>query len=182
MAIEIAPGVLQVDTLLGGWAEITAGYLVTGTAPILVETGSQTSVPALLAALEDLGVAADELAGIAVTHIHLDHAGGVGDVAAAFPNATIYVHERGARHLVDPTKLVDSAALVYGELLDSLSRLGDLVGVALEERRPHGVRTEGRELEVDDVAQESIGDLEQDARAVPGVRLGTRRAAVVEVA
>jgi glyoxylase-like metal-dependent hydrolase (beta-lactamase superfamily II) len=120
MAIEIAPGVLQVDTLLGGWAEVTAGYLVTGTAPVLVETGSQTSVPALLAALDDLGVAPDELAGIAITHIHLDHAGGVGDVAAAFPKATVYVHEKGARHLVDPTKLVDSAALVYGDLLDSL--------------------------------------------------------------
>jgi glyoxylase-like metal-dependent hydrolase (beta-lactamase superfamily II) len=120
MAIEIAPGVLQVDTLLGGWAEVTAGYLVTGSAPVLVETGSQTSVPALLDALDGLGVAPEDLAGIAVTHIHLDHAGGVGDVAAAFPKATVYVHEKGARHLVDPTKLVDSAALVYGDLLDSL--------------------------------------------------------------
>ncbi|HMG45822.1 MAG TPA: MBL fold metallo-hydrolase [Acidimicrobiales bacterium] len=117
---EIAPGVLQIDTLLGGWQHVTAGYLVTGAAPVLVETGSQTSVPALLAALDDLGVAADDLAGVAVTHIHLDHAGGVGDVAAAFPRATVYVHEKGARHLADPTRLVDSAALVYGDLLDSL--------------------------------------------------------------
>jgi glyoxylase-like metal-dependent hydrolase (beta-lactamase superfamily II) len=117
---EIAPGVLQIDTLLGGWQQVTAGYLVTGDAPVLVETGSQTSVPSLLTALADLGVDAGELAGVAVTHIHLDHAGGVGDVAAAFPNATIYVHERGARHLVDPTKLVNSAAMVYGDLLDSL--------------------------------------------------------------
>jgi len=117
---EIAPGVLEIDTLLGGWERITAGYLVTGDAPVLVETGSQTSVPALLAALGDLGVDPAGLAGIAVTHIHLDHAGGVGDVAAAFPNAIVYVHERGARHLVDPTKLVGSAAQVYGDLLDTL--------------------------------------------------------------
>src|SRR5690606_32259078 len=117
---EIAPGVLQIDTLLGGWHQVTAGYLVTGDAPVLVETGSQTSVPHLLAALAELGVDPGELAGVAVTHIHLDHAGGVGDVAAAFPEATIYVHERGARHLVDPTRLVSSAAMVYGDLLDSL--------------------------------------------------------------
>src|SRR5512133_2882308 len=111
MHTEIAPGVLQIDTLLGGWQQVTAGYLV---------TGSQTSVPALLAGLGELGVDGGELAGVAVTHIHLDHAGGVGDVAGAFPRATIYVHERGARHLIDPTRLVDSAARVYGDLLDSL--------------------------------------------------------------
>ena len=120
MATELAPGVLEIDTLLGGWERVTAGYLVTGPAPVLVETGSQSSVPQLLAALEALGVSADELAGIAVTHIHLDHAGGVGDVARAFPNATVYVHEKGARHLVDPERLVRSAAMVYGDLLDSL--------------------------------------------------------------
>jgi glyoxylase-like metal-dependent hydrolase (beta-lactamase superfamily II) len=120
MHTEIAPGVIQIDTLLGGWHQVTAGYLVTGDAPVLVETGSQTSVPHLLAALAELGVDPGELAGVAVTHIHLDHAGGVGDVAAAFPQATVYVHERGARHLVDPAKLVSSAAMVYGDRLDSL--------------------------------------------------------------
>ena len=120
MTTEIAPGVIQIDTQLGGWEHVTAGYLVTGDAPVLVETGSQTSVPALLAALDDLGIGADDLAGVAVTHIHLDHAGGVGDVAAAFPQATVYVHEKGARHLADPTRLVNSAAQVYGDMLDSL--------------------------------------------------------------
>jgi glyoxylase-like metal-dependent hydrolase (beta-lactamase superfamily II) len=111
---------VQVDTLLGGWERVTAGYLVEGEAPVLVETGAQRSVPALLAALEGLGVGPRDLAGVAVTHIHLDHAGGVGDVAAAFPEATVYVHELGARHLADPTRLVASAARVYGDLLDGL--------------------------------------------------------------
>jgi glyoxylase-like metal-dependent hydrolase (beta-lactamase superfamily II) len=117
---QIAPGVIEIDTLLGGWERITAGYLVEGPRPVLVETGSQSSVPALLRALEELGVGGADLAGVAVTHIHLDHAGGVGDVARAFPSATIYVHERGARHLVDPSRLIDSASRVYGPLLDSL--------------------------------------------------------------
>ena len=116
----IAPGVLEIDTMLGGWEKVTAGYLVEGPAPVLIETGSQTSVPVMLAALNQIGVGPEELAGVAVTHIHLDHAGGVGDVARAFPSATVYVHEKGARHLADPTRLVDSAARVYGPLLDSL--------------------------------------------------------------
>jgi glyoxylase-like metal-dependent hydrolase (beta-lactamase superfamily II) len=120
MATYIGPGVLEIDTLLGGWSRVTAGYLIEGPAPVLVETGSQSSVPALLKALADHGVAAGDLAGVAVTHIHLDHAGGVGDVARAFPKATVYVHEKGARHLIDPERLVRSAAMVYGDLLDSL--------------------------------------------------------------
>jgi glyoxylase-like metal-dependent hydrolase (beta-lactamase superfamily II) len=116
----IAPGVLEIDTLLGGWERVTAGYLIEGPAPVLIETGSQSSVPVLLAALAEVGVGPEDLAGIAVTHIHLDHAGGVGDVARAFPSATVYVHEKGARHLADPSRLIDSAARVYGPLLDSL--------------------------------------------------------------
>ena len=116
----IGPGVWEIDTLLGGWERVTAGYLIEGPQPVLVETGSQSSVATLLAALQAHGVGANDLAGVAVTHIHLDHAGGVGDVARAFPRATVYVHERGARHLADPDRLVRSAATVYGDLLDSL--------------------------------------------------------------
>jgi glyoxylase-like metal-dependent hydrolase (beta-lactamase superfamily II) len=117
---RLADGVLELDTLLGGWERVTAGYLLEGPRPVLVETGAQSSVGVLLASLASIGLGPLDLAGVVVTHIHLDHAGGVGDVAAAFPNATVYVHEKGARHLADPTRLVASAALVYGDLLDSL--------------------------------------------------------------
>ncbi len=120
MTAAIAPGVLEIDTMLGGWHRVTAGYLIEGESPVLVETGSQSSVPVLLEALDGLGLGPGDLAGVVVTHIHLDHAGGVGDVARAFPGATVYVHEKGARHLVDPTRLVSSASRVYGPLLDSL--------------------------------------------------------------
>ena len=99
---------------------MTAGWLLGGPEPILVETGSQSSVPVVLEALGGLGLGARDLAAIVVTHIHLDHAGGVGDLARAFPNATVYVHPEGARHLVDPSRLIASAARVYGDTLDSL--------------------------------------------------------------
>src|SRR5438270_791414 len=81
VATVIGPGVVEIDTLLGGWARVTAGYLIQGPAPVLIETGSQSSVPALLDALQALGIGPADLAGVAVTHIHLDHAGGVGDAA-----------------------------------------------------------------------------------------------------
>jgi glyoxylase-like metal-dependent hydrolase (beta-lactamase superfamily II) len=116
----VAEGVIELDTLLGGWHQVTAGYLIEGDAPVLVETGSQSSIPVLLAELDAVGLGPSDLAGVVVTHIHLDHAGGVGDVARAFPKATVYVHEKGARHLADPARLIDSAARVYGPLLDSL--------------------------------------------------------------
>jgi glyoxylase-like metal-dependent hydrolase (beta-lactamase superfamily II) len=113
-------GLHQIDTLLGGWERVTAGWLVGDGAPVLVETGSQTSVPVVRAALAGLGVGPGDLAGIVVTHVHLDHAGGVGDLARAFPQATVYVHPAGAPHLADPSRLVASAGRVYGELLDGL--------------------------------------------------------------
>jgi len=117
---SIAPGIKQLDTLLGGMRRMTAGFLIEGTQPALVETGSQTSVAAVRDALHGAGVDAGALRWIIVTHIHLDHAGGVGDLAAAFPGAAVVVHERGARHLIDPSRLIDSAARVYGPLLDGL--------------------------------------------------------------
>ncbi len=113
--MEVASGITMFDTLLGGWEGITASYLVSGTRPALVETGAQTSVPAVLRALDAMSLGPDDLAWIVVTHVHLDHCGGVGDLALAFPRATIVVHLRGAPHLAEPSRLVAASAAVYGE-------------------------------------------------------------------
>lgn len=117
---EIASGIKQLDTFLGGLSHLTAGFLVEGPQPALIETGSQTSAKTVIDELNAAGVDPKSLRWLVVTHIHLDHAGAVGDVAAAFPNATIVVHEKGARHLIDPSRLIDSASRVYGPLLDSV--------------------------------------------------------------
>ena len=116
----IAPGIRQIDTLLGGWDRVTAGFLIEGEQPALVETGARSSVSSVRAALSAAGLGPEDLRWIVLTHIHLDHAGGVGDLALAFPGATVVVHERGARHLVDPSRLIASAERVYGDLLDGL--------------------------------------------------------------
>jgi glyoxylase-like metal-dependent hydrolase (beta-lactamase superfamily II) len=118
--VDLGDEVWLVDTRMGGFTDITAGYLVRGERPCLVETGAATSAAAVVAALDELGVGADDLATIVVTHIHLDHAGGVGDLAAAFPRAEVVVHEAGARHLADPSRLMASAARVFGPVLDEL--------------------------------------------------------------
>jgi glyoxylase-like metal-dependent hydrolase (beta-lactamase superfamily II) len=112
---EAAPGVLGIDTRMTGRAMVTSAYLVTAGEPALIETGPTTSVDAVTLGLRTLGIEERDLAHIVVTHIHLDHAGGVGTLAARFPKATVWVHERGAPHLQDPSRLMASAARVYGE-------------------------------------------------------------------
>src|SRR5712691_10560254 len=112
--------VFQIDTRMAGYEGITAGYLIRSDRPCLVETGTAPSAPVVADALTELGVGSQDLATIVVTHIHLDHAGGVGDLAKTYPNADVVVHERGARHLADPSRLMASARMVYGDDLDDL--------------------------------------------------------------
>ena len=115
VTFEVADGVTAIDTFMGGRARYTAGYLLDALEPTLVETGPGTSVEAVTRSLEALGVDPTELAHVVVTHIHLDHAGGVGALSERYANATIWVHERGAPHLADPSRLVASATRVWGE-------------------------------------------------------------------
>ncbi|GLW08386.1 MBL fold hydrolase [Microtetraspora sp. NBRC 13810] len=112
--------VYEIDTRMAGYTGITAGYAILGDRPCLVETGTSTSAPVVRDALASLGVGPDDLATVVVTHIHLDHAGGVGDIARFFPSAEIVVHEKGARHLADPSRLMASAKMVWGDRLDTL--------------------------------------------------------------
>ena len=110
----------EIETRMAGYDGITAGYLIRSDRPCLVETGTAPSAPVVRDALASLGVGPGDLATVVVTHIHLDHAGGVGDIAALYPQAEIVVHERGARHLADPARLMASARQVYGKALDRL--------------------------------------------------------------
>ena len=96
-----------------------------------VDTGTNHSVPRLLAALAAAGLTPEAVDYVIATHVHLDHAGGVGLLMRALPSARLVVHPLGARHLVNPAQLIASACRVYGE--DEVTRsYGDVVGVAAE--------------------------------------------------
>ncbi|MCA1689376.1 MAG: MBL fold metallo-hydrolase [Actinobacteria bacterium] len=82
---------------------------------VIVDPGPTSSLAGLLAGLGDVRPRA-----LALTHIHLDHAGAAGTLARRWPDLEVWVHERGARHLVDPTKLLASARRLYGEDMDRL--------------------------------------------------------------
>ncbi|MFC3518555.1 MBL fold metallo-hydrolase [Streptomonospora nanhaiensis] len=116
--------IFAIDTRMAGYPGITSSYLIRTERPCVVEVGTAGSAPVLRDALAALGIGPEDLATVVVTHIHLDHAGGVGDIATMFPNAEIVVHERGARHLADPARLMRSARMVWGDKLDLL--FGDL--------------------------------------------------------
>lgn len=79
-----------------------------------VDTGTHFALPRLLGALEALGLPREAVDWVIPTHVHLDHAGGAGSLMAALPNATMLVHPRGERHMVDPSALWDGATAVYG--------------------------------------------------------------------
>jgi len=118
--VDLGQDVYSLDTRMSGYSGITSGYLIRTDRPCLVETGTATSAPVVRDALATLGIGPDDLATIVVTHIHLDHAGGVGDLAQLYPKAEVVVHERGARHLVDPERLMTSARRVFGRVLDDV--------------------------------------------------------------
>jgi glyoxylase-like metal-dependent hydrolase (beta-lactamase superfamily II) len=80
-----------------------------------VDTGSNASLPRAERALAELGLAPEAVDYVILTHIHLDHAGGAGALMAAFPNARLVVHPRGARHMIDPGKLMAATEEVYGK-------------------------------------------------------------------
>jgi glyoxylase-like metal-dependent hydrolase (beta-lactamase superfamily II) len=83
---------------------------------VLVDPGPSTGLPALLEALgEDYRPRA-----LLLTHIHLDHAGASGSLVRRWPELEVYVHERGARHMIDPSRLIDSATRLYGDDMDRL--------------------------------------------------------------
>ncbi|MGH8903096.1 MAG: MBL fold metallo-hydrolase [Egibacteraceae bacterium] len=127
-------GVHAVDTRTAGLTKVTAGYLIDAPRPTLIECGPARSIGNVVEALASAGIGPSDLAYLVLSHIHLDHAGGAGDLAKALPSATVIVSEVGARHLIDPERLNASARRVYGdELMDVV--FGDCTPIEAERVR-----------------------------------------------
>ena len=126
--VELGQGRQMLDLHFRDHEGLIAAFLVPGEDGwTLLETGPTTCRPSLLAALPAAGVDPTEVRRVLVSHIHLDHAGGVGALARSLPRATFYVHERGVKHLVDPSRLIASARRAWGPAADPL--WGEIVPV-----------------------------------------------------
>lgn len=97
-----------------------ASYVVMGPEPTVVDPGPSTSLTALLAGLARLDIGPHDLRHVALTHVHLDHAGATGHLLRVFPDAVVHVHADGAPHMVDPTRLVASTRRTFGDAHDRL--------------------------------------------------------------
>ena len=132
---EAGGGVHTIDT---GFVRdrFDAAYLIVrGGRAAYVDTGTNFALPRLLGALDALGLKREAVDWVIPTHVHLDHAGGVGALMRELPRATVLVHPRGLRHLVDPTALYEGALAVYGP--EEMARsYGQLVPVPAERVQP----------------------------------------------
>src|SRR5271154_3444653 len=112
---RVGEGVFAVDTEYMRPRLDASHLIVDGGRAAFVDTGTYFSIPNLLSALAAQDVDAADVEYIFLTHIHLDHAGGAGRLAAALPRAQVLVHPRGASHMINPARLIAATKAVYGE-------------------------------------------------------------------
>ncbi|ELY46847.1 MBL fold metallo-hydrolase [Natronorubrum tibetense] len=143
-----------IDTGMYDTPEYGAAYILDDERPAVVETGLGTNHELILEALDELGIEREDLEVIAVTHIHLDHAGGAGFLAEACPNADVYVPAAGAGLLIDPERLVAGTKAAVGEQWEYYV-----------EPRP---LDEERVVEIEDGDVVDLGDHELHVHATPG--------------
>lgn len=134
----------------GGHGVIATAVIPVGGGVVLVDPGPTSCLPALERGLAALHHSLDDVRGLLLTHIHLDHAGAAGTIARRVPGVPVYVHEIGARHLASPEKLLASATRLYGDAMDQL--WGEFLAVPGSSLRPltggESLALDGRRFEV----------------------------------
>jgi glyoxylase-like metal-dependent hydrolase (beta-lactamase superfamily II) len=148
---NIAPKTTLLDVEYLGNPKVIAACLIEGEGSVaLVDPGPTSALPTLRKKLDQLGLGVAGLDTILLTHIHLDHAGATGTLVRENPRIRVYVHERGAPHMVNPSRLLESAQRLYGAEMDRL--WGEFLPVPLANITALGggerLNIGGRELEV----------------------------------
>jgi glyoxylase-like metal-dependent hydrolase (beta-lactamase superfamily II) len=108
-----------IDLLFRGSPRVIATAVLQGSDGVtLIDPGPTSCLPSLEAGLNERGLALRDVRSLLLTHIHLDHAGAAGTIVERVPPVRVYVHERGAPHMIDPSKLIASAKRLWGERMD----------------------------------------------------------------
>jgi glyoxylase-like metal-dependent hydrolase (beta-lactamase superfamily II) len=168
----IAPGIRFLDLRFQGVPQVVAtGVLEAGSRVALVDPGPTSTLHELKAQLALGGVSLADVEAILLTHIHLDHAGACGTIVREHPHITVYVHERGARHLIAPEKLLASATRLYGDKMETLWGAFEAVPAANIRSLTGGVQVTagGHTLETADTpghAAHQVGDYDGPSRIV----------------
>jgi glyoxylase-like metal-dependent hydrolase (beta-lactamase superfamily II) len=128
---HLTPNITLIDLQFQGRVETIAAYLIyDGETAALIETGPASTIDTLLDGVQAAGASPEALRQIFITHIHLDHSGAAGVLSRRLPWARIYAHPVGAPHFADPSKLLASAARIYGDQMEAL--WGTIVPIASE--------------------------------------------------
>jgi glyoxylase-like metal-dependent hydrolase (beta-lactamase superfamily II) len=112
--------VYLIDVETGGLENFIATYVLKGARAAIIETGPTSSIPNLLSGLKEINVKAEDVEYVAVTHIHLDHGGGVGTLLKSLPKAKVIAHPAAAQHLVNPEKLWQQSVIVQGKQITDM--------------------------------------------------------------
>ena len=149
--ITLASGLSYLDLNFHGVEGVIASVILHGPGgAAIIDPGPSSTLPALRTGLNRAGIALADVRSILLTHIHLDHAGATGTLVRENPAIRVYVHEKGAPHMVDPSKLIASATRLWGGEMDSL--WGEMRPVPAENlvilKGGERLSTGGRELDV----------------------------------
>ncbi|WP_290596627.1 MULTISPECIES: MBL fold metallo-hydrolase [unclassified Archaeoglobus] len=144
--LEIAENLYLVDLpqRIEGFRKFISSWVIKdGNSGVLVDVGPSSTIPKLIESLKYLEI--EHLKYILLTHIHLDHAGGIADILKKFPEAKVVVHERGSRHLVNPSRLWEASKVALGEIAEFY---GEPEGIKEEGIYVNGLEFAGRKIEV----------------------------------
>jgi len=119
-ATKVGERVYLLDTFALGQAGTVSVYVVKGPKVTLIDCGYASSYKTVLEGLAELGVPPSEVRYVVPTHVHLDHAGAAGFLLKEMPNAQVLAHEKAVKHLVDPSRLIESATQVFGKFIMEL--------------------------------------------------------------